>query len=86
MSSSLPSQLADVAPLTIHHNDHPVGLLIADNQPADGFDKRQSYRFTALDRHFILLDGSRFPTANHVYAAIARLSRFVDRPLAANEA
>lgn len=86
MSSTPFAQQIDVAQVTIQHNDHAVGLLIADSATSDGAGKRQSYRFTALDRHFILLDGSRFPTPYRAHAAVARLSQFLDRPLAANEA
>ncbi|HWT97076.1 MAG TPA: hypothetical protein VN229_05655 [Terriglobales bacterium] len=86
MSSSSFAQHNDAAQLTIHHNDQAVGLLIADHHNAHGNEGRQSYRFAALDRHFILLDGSRFITPHRAYAAVARLSQFVDRPPAANDA
>jgi hypothetical protein len=86
MSSSSFAQHENAAQLTIHHNEHAVGLLIADRHDKHGIDGRESYRFAALDPHFILLDGSRFITPHRAYAAVARLSQFVDRPPAANDA
>lgn len=67
----------------VHHNDHLIGFLVEDAQ--------HRYRFAALDEHFNLLDGSRFVAPHRAAAAVARLSRFVDRPpvsrsTAANEA
>lgn len=69
----------------IRHNEHLVGFLIAEEMKGGGNDY-PSYRFAALDRHFILLDGSHFTAPHRAAAAVARLGRFVGQPPAANEA
>ncbi|HEX9449161.1 MAG TPA: hypothetical protein VF920_14325 [Dongiaceae bacterium] len=62
----------------IHHNDQLIGYLVEDAQ--------RRYRFAALDDHFDLLDGSRFVAPHRALAAVARLSQFIEHPIAANEA
>jgi hypothetical protein len=62
----------------VHYQDRVIGLLIED--------ARRQYRFAALDAQFNLLDGSRFGAPHRALAAVSRLSRFIDQPLAANEA
>jgi hypothetical protein len=86
MSISPSLQQADVAQFPIRHNDHLVGLLIEDSRKDERRERYPIYRFTALDKHFMLLDGSRFTAPHRAYAAVARLGRFVGRPPAANEA
>jgi hypothetical protein len=68
----------DPAGTPIHHNDHLIGYLVEDAE--------RRYRFAALDEHFNLLDGSRFVAPHRALAAVARLSQFIDHPVAANEA
>jgi hypothetical protein len=86
MSSLSSARPTEVAQITIQHNDHAVGFLIAEDEAGEESGNRRLYRFAALDRHFTLLDGSRFTTAHRAHVAVARLGRFVDRPPAANEA
>jgi len=86
MSISLSSRQPDHARLPIRYNDQVVGFLVEDMPQHEREDGRHVYRFAALDSHFVLLDGSRFMAPHRAYAAIARLSRFVDRPPAANQA
>jgi hypothetical protein len=62
----------------IHHNEQLIGFLVED--------ARRLYRFAAVDAHFSLLDGSRFVAPHRALAAVARLSRFIEHPVAANEA
>lgn len=62
----------------VHHNDQLIGFLVEDAQ--------RRYRFAAVDEHFNLLDGSRFVAPHRALAAVARLSRFIEHPVAANEA
>ena len=64
--------------VVVHHRDQVVGFLVKD--------RPHRYRFAALDEHFNLLDGSHFTAPTGALAAVDRLSRFIDRPLAANDA
>jgi len=77
---------SDAARLPVRHNDQVIGFLIEDLAEEERQDGRHTYRFAALDSHFVLLDGSRFMAPHGALAAVDRLSRFIDRPLAANEA
>ena len=76
MSSSRNSH--SIATTPIHYQDRIIGLLIEDAW--------HRYRFTALDAQFNLLDGSRFVAPHRALAAVGRLGRFIDQPIAANEA
>jgi hypothetical protein len=74
---------------TIHHADTVVGILTMEDNPAmednGGKVAVRSYRFTALDPRFHLLDGSRFFGPQKAAVAVNRIGRFVDRPVPANE-
>jgi hypothetical protein len=83
--------LAFRSPLTsqISNSNLPLGTPVRHNDQVVGFlvkDRPHLYRFAALDEHFNLLDGSRFTAPHGALAAVDRLSRFIDRPLATNEA
>jgi hypothetical protein len=78
MLTSRQSDSSSSSATPIHFQERVVGLLIEDGE--------HRYRFAALDAHFGLLDGSRFGAPQRAMAAVSRLSRFIDRPLAANEA
>jgi hypothetical protein len=66
------SVLSDRPAMPVHYNDHLIGFLVEDTG--------HRYRFSALDEHFDLLDGSRFVAPHRALAALDRLSRFIDQP------
>jgi hypothetical protein len=78
MQTSRHPDPAKSAGTPVHHKDQLIGYLVEDAQ--------RRYRFAALDEHFDLLDGSRFVAPHRALAAVARLSQFIDHPVAANEA
>jgi hypothetical protein len=76
LTTQRPDSITSSTP--VHSKGRLIGMLVEDAS--------HRYRFAALDGHFDLLDGSRFATLHGAQAAVMRLSRFINQPVAANEA